>query len=287
MESRRSRPPARSCVSPDTTSSREKTDYWRRLMHSSREKARYWSVSNKMKTFIRLTPHRKGKAKTKTAKFREAFSYLVYLEQFIQAECAAQKIPLPPMCDRLTKGLREHPWEEEEGEEGVSPSTKKLDQKASVRRKARSKPAKQRTSCSARNATPRPSPPPQPLQDELSLTDDEAVVPDYTNLVPPRQGTREWELYGISQEDWMAAGSSQAGSSQQQTPPSPPPQQQQEESESGVTKTCVELTCVEEPTSGHPMVDAPACFVVTSSGDVVAVGDLPLPQLGGPTKLDG
>ncbi|KAL1443210.1 hypothetical protein MTO96_030389 [Rhipicephalus appendiculatus] len=95
----------------------------------------------------------------------------------------------------------------------------------------------------------------------------DAVVPDME--FPPdipsslEQETGEWERYGISKEDWTAAGSSQ-----QNTPQSP-----DRSVPTGPEKTFVDVIC--SSFTSTPLKEAPEYFIVSPNGDVTSLGKLP------------
>lgn len=85
--------------------------------------------------------------------------------------------------------------------------------------------------------------------------EDDAVVPD---LAVPRSSlqshSKEWEIYGISQEDWMAAGSSK------------------EQEVHGPQTAYVDVVC--DPQAMNMLGEAPEVFVVSLDGCVTSVGTL-------------
>ncbi|XP_037501453.1 uncharacterized protein LOC119375346 [Rhipicephalus sanguineus] len=100
-----------------------------------------------------------------------------------------------------------------------------------------------------------------PSESNDAVVPDTEFPPDIPSSLEPETG--EWERYGISKEDWMAAGSSQ-----QNTPQSP------DQSVPTVPeKTFVEVIC--SGFTSTPLMEAPEYFVISPSGDVTSLGKLP------------
>ncbi|XP_029837951.2 uncharacterized protein LOC115321809 [Ixodes scapularis] len=193
----------------------------KKLLHSQKERARHRRVMAQLATLFEMVPlNHEGKS-SKAAKFKQTLCYLRHLERSIQAECSARPLPIPPRCNLLTN---------DDGQrQGLAVN-----------------------SCSWEV-------PPKELDSAIKALEDAAVVPDM-EIALMTEGLRddagEWEIYGISQEDWTVAGPSQDA-----------PKCQTEV----VQTSYVDVVC--DPELPVPLLISPEVFVVSTDGTVTSVGE--------------
>ncbi|XP_077521629.1 uncharacterized protein LOC144132823 [Amblyomma americanum] len=202
----------------------------RKLSHTEKERTRHRELMQTLDELTDQVPLDPRIYKSKNVKLRRTIDYYTFLEETIHSMCARRRRRPPAHCNLFPNSRRHQPTEA-----AWAPAAfqKKMLPPAETHR--------------ARN--------------------DDAVVPDVHS--PPqtfhmKQESRDWELYGISMEDWMAAGSSQqeaSPNSYDQVVPTAMPNT----SIVNITTDCV---------MSRPLVEAPEYFVVSSTGELISLGKL-------------
>lgn len=201
----------------------------RKLLHSSRERARHRFVMRTLEKLAEKLPLNRIVYRSKTSQLKGTIEYCEFMEETIHSICARRQRCPPANCSLFTTNqshrLAKAAWASTASRKEVL----------------------------------------TPPETHLSSIDD-AVVPD-VDFLPQvcdiKQESADWEHYGISKEDWMAAGSSQQEatphSSEQIVPTMP-------------SKTYVNL--VTDSVTSMPMKEAPEYFVVSAKGEVISLGKL-------------
>ncbi|XP_054928659.2 uncharacterized protein [Dermacentor andersoni] len=205
-----------------------------RKTRNTRERLRHRTVMRRLDELVSRVPLDTEIFKTRASQLKRTIEYFHYLEDTIQAICKERDIPLPRDYQMF---LANRSCLSGEGSE--HPTTRA--QKAF-----------------ASKELPRT---------QMKPSHGEALVPDLE--FPPdidvnfEQETDKWEHYGISKEDWMAAGSSQQSTpvSLDQAVPAVP------------NKTFVDI--IYNSATSTPLKEAPEYFVISATGDVTSVGKLP------------
>ncbi|XP_037274789.2 uncharacterized protein LOC119167418 [Rhipicephalus microplus] len=205
-----------------------------RIEKNSREKSRHRALMRCLDELVDELPIDKRIFKTRISQLNRIIAYFYYLEDTVQAICKQQGIPLPADYQRLL-------------------ANRSCQSKGNCKcRIALARRAAAFIECNYAQST--------------AGEGQDAVVPDIE--FPPdmpssrERETGEWERYGISKEDWMAAGSSQ-----QNTPQSP-----NWSANMWPEKTFVDVMC--SSSTATPLKEAPEYFIVSPNGDVTSLGTL-------------